>query len=190
MLCERDGKIDRIDPKTNKVIKTIELNVPKAGGDIAFGDGFLWVTQNGFPLTRIDVSSEKEKVAQQFWGDGGGRIVATPGAIWLSNIRKNSVSHIDPKRVLATLARITVQGKIDSLARMHLAPRLCAGLAILSPCSARSSAPPQSRLPTPRRNRDLAARLRPAFRLPESSREMAAITPDAVFKTKARRTGR
>ena len=104
VLCEKDGKIDRIDPKTNKVIKTIELNVPNAAGDIAFGDGFLWVTQNGFPLTRIDVTSEKEKVAQQFWGDGGGRILATPGAIWLTNIRKNSVSHIDPKRVLATLA--------------------------------------------------------------------------------------
>jgi virginiamycin B lyase len=104
VLCERDGKIDRIDPKTNKVIKTIELNVPNAAGDIAFGDGFLWVTQNGFPLTRIDVTNEKEKVAQQFWGDGGGRITATAGAIWLTNIRKNSVSHIDPKRVLATLA--------------------------------------------------------------------------------------
>ncbi len=105
VLCERDGKIDRIDPKTNKVIKTIELNVPNAAGDLAFGDGFLWVTQNGFPLTRIDVTSEKEKVVQQFWGsDGGGRIVLTPGAIWLSNIRKNSVSHIDPKRVQATLA--------------------------------------------------------------------------------------
>ena len=28
VLCEKDGKIDRIDPKTNKVTKTIELGAP------------------------------------------------------------------------------------------------------------------------------------------------------------------
>ena len=45
-------------PKTNKVSKTIELGVPGADGEIAFGDGFIWVTQTGFPLSRIDVATE------------------------------------------------------------------------------------------------------------------------------------
>ena len=74
--------MDRIDPKTNKVTKTIELNVPNAGGSMAYGEGWLWVTQAGFPITRIDTKTEK--VAQQFWGEGGGggRIATASGAIW------------------------------------------------------------------------------------------------------------
>lgn len=100
-LCRKEGKIDRIDPKTGKVSKTIELNVPNADGELAFGDGFLWVTQAGFPLTRIDPASES--VAQQFHGEGGGAIAVSPGAIWLSNMARGTLSRIDPKRVLVTL---------------------------------------------------------------------------------------
>jgi len=101
VLCRKDGKIDRIDPKTNKVSKTIDLAVPNAEGAIAFGDGFVWVTQTGFPLTRIDVASEH--VMQQFYGEGGGAIATSPGAIWLSNTKAGTVWRIDPKRVLATI---------------------------------------------------------------------------------------
>lgn len=101
VLCRKDGKIDRIDPKTNKVSKTIALDVPGAEGEIVFGEGYIWVTQTGFPLARIDVASET--VIQQFTGDGGGAIVVSPGAIWLSNIKAGTVWRIDPKRVIATL---------------------------------------------------------------------------------------
>jgi virginiamycin B lyase len=102
ILCEKEGKVDRVDPKTNKVTKTIELNVPNAGGSIAYGEGFLWVTQTGFPITRID--AQNEKVVQQFWGDGGGLIAAGSGAIWLSDVSGSKVARFDPKRILATLS--------------------------------------------------------------------------------------
>jgi virginiamycin B lyase len=103
VLCEKDGIVDRIDPKTNKVSKSIELDVPGAKGAIAFGEGSVWVTLTGFPLTRIDPQSET--VAQQFFGAGGsGAILTTPGAIWLSNPGAGTLLRIDPKRVLATLA--------------------------------------------------------------------------------------
>jgi virginiamycin B lyase len=102
VLCEKDGKIDRIDPKTNKVSKSIELGVPGAKGRIAFGEGAVWVTMAGFPLTRIDPTSES--VVQQFYGEGGGAILTSPGAIWLSNLNDGTLLRIDPKRVLATLA--------------------------------------------------------------------------------------
>lgn len=102
VLCEKEGIIDRIDPKTNKVAKSIELAVPGAKGAIAFGEGAVWVSLTGFPLTRIDPQSET--VAQQFYGSGGGSIVTSPGAIWLSNPDGGTVLRIDPKRVLATLA--------------------------------------------------------------------------------------
>ena len=99
-LCRKDGKIDRIDPKTNKVSKTIDLGVPAADGSMAFGEGFLWVTQTGFPLARVDIASES--VVQQFYGEGGGAIAVSPGALWLGNLKAGTVWRIDPKRVLAT----------------------------------------------------------------------------------------
>ncbi len=104
VLCEKEGKIERIDPKTGKVIKTLETMVPNAAGNLAFSENYLWVTQTGFPLTRIDVTAEMEKIAQQFWGDGGGSLSSANGALWLSNTTRGTVWRLDPKRVLATLA--------------------------------------------------------------------------------------
>lgn len=105
VLCGKEGKVDRIDPKTNKVSKTIDLAAPGIEGGIVTGDGAVWVTATGFPLTRIDPTDEK--VAQQFYGEGGGAIQFTGGqtsAIWLSNLNNGTLWRIDPKRVLATLA--------------------------------------------------------------------------------------
>ena len=90
-----------IDPKTNKVTKTIELNVPNAGGSIAYGEGWLWVSQTGFPITRIDAPNEK--VVQQFWGDGGGLITAGSGAIWLSDVSGSKVARFDPSETVKSL---------------------------------------------------------------------------------------
>jgi streptogramin lyase len=100
-LCKKDGKVDRVDPKTNKVSKSIELSVPSADGAIAFGEGSVWVTLAGFPITRIDPQSET--VAQQFFGEGGGAILTSPGALWLSNRNEGKLVRIDPKLILATL---------------------------------------------------------------------------------------
>lgn len=104
-LCRKEGRIDGIDPKTNKVSKTIELGTPGAAGELAFGEGYLWVTQTGFPLARIDTKSDgkSEAVLQQFNGEGGGAIAISSGAIWLSNIKAGTLWRIDPKRVIATL---------------------------------------------------------------------------------------
>ena len=105
VLCGKDGKVDRIDPKTDKVSKTIELAVPNIEGGIALSDGFVWVTMTGFPITRIDPVAET--VAQQFWGEGGGAITASAGALWLSHLsgpNAGTVWRIDPKLILATLA--------------------------------------------------------------------------------------
>jgi len=100
--CKKDGKLDRIDPKTEKVTKTIELGTPGADGDVSVGEGAVWLSLAGFPITRVDVKSEK--VAQQFWGAGGGLIRATGGAIWLYNTSQTTLTKFDPKRIQATLA--------------------------------------------------------------------------------------
>jgi len=103
VLCLKDGKIERIDPKTNKVTKTIETGVSgSTSGGIAVGQGSIWVTLPGFPITRIDPVSEK--VVQQFWGAGGGAIQFGQGSVWLTNLQAGTLWRIDPKRIAATLA--------------------------------------------------------------------------------------
>jgi streptogramin lyase len=102
VLCETEGKVSRVDPKTNKVIATVDLGIPKSGGDIVAGAGSIWVTAAGFPLTRIDPTSDK--VVQQFHGEGGGALGFAADSLWLINLKQASVWRIDPKRVRATLA--------------------------------------------------------------------------------------
>lgn len=102
VFCQKEGKVDRIDPKTFKVIKTIDLAVPGVEGVIAVGQGSVWVTQSGFPITRID--PQTDHVVQQFYGEGGGVIQVGLNAVWLSNLKEKTLWRIDPKRIAATLA--------------------------------------------------------------------------------------
>src|SRR5262249_32223248 len=102
VLCEKDGKIDRIDPKTNKVVKTIELGAPAKNATMSIGEGSLWVSMTGFPVTRVDMAGEK--VVQQFWGEGAGVIQAISGSVWLADGAQGRLLKLDPKRIAATLA--------------------------------------------------------------------------------------
>jgi YVTN family beta-propeller protein len=100
-LNQGDGSVSRIDPATNKVVATIEVGVPGPGGDIAVGEGSVWVTAFEYPLSRIDPSNNT--VAQQFIGKGGDAVRVGLGSVWLSNLESGNVWRIDPRRVLATL---------------------------------------------------------------------------------------
>jgi virginiamycin B lyase len=101
-LNQGDGDVTRIDPKTNKVVATIEVGVPGGGGDIAAGEGSVWVTSFGFPVSRIDPATNK--VAQQFVGEGGDAFRVGLGSVWLSNLRAGTVWRIDPKKLAAIVA--------------------------------------------------------------------------------------
>ena len=100
--CRKDGKVARIDPKTNKISATVDVGVPGASGSMAFGEGSLWLSLPAFPITRID--PDANRVAQQFWGEGGGAIAAGDGFVWLSNVHQGTLWKIDPRRIAATLA--------------------------------------------------------------------------------------
>jgi streptogramin lyase len=102
VFCRKEGKVERIDPKTDKVVKTIELAVPNVNGDIAAGEGSVWVSLPGFPISRIDPRTDK--VVQQFVGDGGGFIRTSQGTVWLSNVKQGTLWRLDPRRIMATLA--------------------------------------------------------------------------------------
>lgn len=102
VLTRAEGKVMRLDPKTDKISATVELKAPAPTGAIVVSDGFAWVSIPGFPISRIDPATDK--VAQQFVGDGGGAIYAGKDSIWLPNLKPNTLSRFDTKRIRATLA--------------------------------------------------------------------------------------
>jgi virginiamycin B lyase len=102
-LNQTNGDVSKVDPKTNKVVATIEVGVPGGGGEIAFGEGSVWVTSFEFPISRIDPLVDK--VVQQFAGEGGDAIRVGLGSVWLSNIRAGTVWRLDPRRIMATVAQ-------------------------------------------------------------------------------------
>jgi YVTN family beta-propeller protein len=99
-LNQGDGSVSRIDPNTNQVVATIDVGVPGAGGDIAVGEGSVWVASFDYPLSRIDPSTNQ--VVQQFYGPGGDAVAVGLGSVWLSNLREGNVWRLDPRRVEAT----------------------------------------------------------------------------------------
>ena len=101
-INQGDGTISRVDAKSNKVVATIAAGIPGPGGEIAVGEGSVWVTSFEYPITRIDPSTNK--VVQQFHGEGGDAIRVGHGSVWLSNLRAGNIWRLDPKRIAATIA--------------------------------------------------------------------------------------
>jgi YVTN family beta-propeller protein len=99
-LDQGSGTVTRVDTKTNMVVATIEAGLPGGGGEIAVGEGSVWVTVFQYPLTRIDPHTNK--VAQQFFGPGGDSVRVGHGSVWLCNLREGNVWRLDPKRIEAT----------------------------------------------------------------------------------------
>jgi len=96
------GKVAQIDPKSNKVTSTIDLGVPDVAATMAFGEGSVWISMPGFPLTRLHAAAAK--VVQQFAGAGPSQVFYGLNSVWLANPEKNTLHRFDPKRIAATLA--------------------------------------------------------------------------------------
>ena len=62
-LNQGDGSITRISPQTNHVEATIQVGIPGPGGDISAGEGSVWATSFGFPISRIDPASKQSHPA-------------------------------------------------------------------------------------------------------------------------------
>ncbi len=69
------------------------------GGQIAVGEGSVWVSAPGVPLLRIDPRTNQ--VAQIFTGLGGGQVFVAEGSVWIVADAK-TVWRLDPKRIEAT----------------------------------------------------------------------------------------
>lgn len=81
VLNQGDGTVSRVDPLTNKVEATIAIGTPGPGGDIAAGEGAIWVSAVNIPLTRIDPKSNR--ITVQYVGKGGDAVRVGHGSIWL-----------------------------------------------------------------------------------------------------------
>jgi streptogramin lyase len=98
VLSQSDGSISRIDPNRNKVIATIAPGVPGAGGDIAYGGGYIWAAAAGTPLIRIDPKSNT--VLEEYSNYKGADAIRFGfGSVWISDHGKGDVWRIDPGRL-------------------------------------------------------------------------------------------
>ena len=95
-LNRGNGSVTRVDPATNKVVATINVGAEVAAGEIAAGEGSVWISAPGAPLARIDPRTNK--VAQRFSGEGGGAVLVAHGSLWLAAGPKLTW-RLDPKLV-------------------------------------------------------------------------------------------
>jgi virginiamycin B lyase len=97
-LNRGDGSVTRVDVVTNKVAATIAVGGDMTRGDIAAGEGSVWISAPGVPLVRIDPRTNK--VVQRFSGEGGGAVLFAHGSLWLA-AGAQSTWRLDPKLVAA-----------------------------------------------------------------------------------------
>jgi virginiamycin B lyase len=96
-LNQGDGTVSRVDIKSRKLATNIEAGIPGTGGELAFGDGYVWATVFEIPITKIDPKSNQ--VVKQWTGEGGDSIRVAFGSVWLSNLRAQNVWRIDLKNM-------------------------------------------------------------------------------------------
>ena len=100
-----DGTLYRIDAKTNEVIAKIPVKMAHPDGNIASGEGGVWIPSSDGVLSRIDPASNKV-VAEIPIKPLSYATAAGYGAVWVTNRQDGSVQRIDPKtdQVVATIA--------------------------------------------------------------------------------------
>lgn len=82
-LNQEDGSVSRIDPQTNQLVATILCGVPGTGGDIAVGEGSVWVRAKKELLLRVDPRTNR--VVEIFGPPAGsGAVRAGNGAVWIT----------------------------------------------------------------------------------------------------------
>lgn len=96
-LNQGDGTVSRVDAKSKRLVSTIEVGVPGGGGEIAFGEGHVWLTVFQIPLTKIDPNTNK--VVKQWVGPGGDAVRVGHGSVWLSNLREQNLWRLDPNQL-------------------------------------------------------------------------------------------
>lgn len=96
-LNQGDGTVSRISADGRHVQATIALGIPGRGGDIRFGDGRVWASSIGMPLTVID--PRRNRVIAQWIGKGGDSLGFGHGSIWLTDYRAGLLARLPVSRL-------------------------------------------------------------------------------------------
>jgi hypothetical protein len=96
-LNQGDGTVSRVDEKSRKVIATIRVGIPGAGGDIGYGADSVWATVFDVPLTRIDATTNR--VMRQWVGKGGDSLRFGFHSLWITDYKRGLLSRIPIEQV-------------------------------------------------------------------------------------------
>lgn len=91
--------VQRIDPKTNRLIATIAFPDAPCSG-LAAGFGSLWVPLCGNPATlaRVDLTTNMITATLPVGpADSEGGVAASPDSIWIVTDKEGTVARIDPR---------------------------------------------------------------------------------------------
>ncbi len=94
VLNQGDGTVTRVDARSNQAIATVKVGNGGTGGDIAAGEGAVWVTAVNVPLTRIDPVTNT--VTSQFVGPGGDALRVGHGSLWLCSFFLQEMWRVKP----------------------------------------------------------------------------------------------
>jgi virginiamycin B lyase len=89
VLNQGDGSVSRVDEKTRKLVATVQVGIPGTGGDLVYAEDHLWIASFGFPLSRVDPTTNK--VTCQWVGRGGDSLRYGHDAIWLTDYHRGLV---------------------------------------------------------------------------------------------------
>ena len=90
----QDGSVSRVDPVTNREVARIETHAPTPWGDIAAGNGAIWLSVDSTPVTRIDPRTNT--VSDQYVGGSGADAIRVGyGAVWVADHEHGEVWRID-----------------------------------------------------------------------------------------------
>jgi virginiamycin B lyase len=88
-----------VDEKSRKVIATIPVGIPGAGGQLSHGADALWATVFDLPLSRID--PQTNRVSRQWIGRGGDSLRFGHDSIWLTDYYRGLLWRIPAEGVLS-----------------------------------------------------------------------------------------
>ncbi|MDF1797966.1 MAG: hypothetical protein P1V81_02230 [Planctomycetota bacterium] len=83
VINQGDGTVSRVDPETDTVEATIAVGIDGPGGDIAVGEGLVWVRASKTLLSVIDPTTNAV-VARFGPPAGSGGVRAGHGSVWIS----------------------------------------------------------------------------------------------------------
>ena len=90
-----DSTLTQIDPDTNTVVRTVQLDGVQPGG-MTYAGGSLWIgddTSGDNEVLRMD--PQTRRITKVTAGDRPAYLTSTPGAVWVSNVSDGTVSRID-----------------------------------------------------------------------------------------------